>query len=301
MHDLMTRCKAIVHYKHFDKSLRKVAKIYGVSKSSLQRWVQKDPTIRKPRTNKVVKSEVETCIRRALAANPFQTMTSLADAIQRECGVKMSRSTAGRITRKVGYTRKNARRLVDARHNPEDILSFCRAYQAITGDIICIDEAGFYVGEQGRRGYAPRGVRLRVRSSRTLRRSKYTLIMAVSAQRVVHYQVLDHNCRKADFIRFIDEMPASQGATLVMDNIGFHRSPETVEAIHRKGCKQLRVPPYSPRMNAIENVFGMMKPKYRGKCPPQTDDKFDYRQTFIDVINAPHNFAKYFRRVSAFV
>ena len=195
MHDLMTRCKAIVHYKHFDKSLRKVAKIYGVSKSSLQRWVQKDPTIRKPRTNKVVKSEVETCIRRALAANPFQTMTSLADAIQRECGVKMSRSTAGRITRKVGYTRKNARRLVDARHNPEDILSFCRAYQAITGDIICIDEAGFYVGEQGRRGYAPRGVRLRVRSSRTLRRSKYTLIMAVSAQRVVHYQVLDHNCR----------------------------------------------------------------------------------------------------------
>ena len=54
-------------------------------------------------------------------------------------------------------------------------------------------------------------------------------------------------------------------------------------------------------MNAIENVFGMMKPKYRGKCPPQTDDKFDYRQTFIDVIDAPHNFAKYFMRVSAFV
>lgn len=138
-------------------------------------------------------------------------------------------------------------------------------------------------------------------SSRTLRRVKYTLVMAVSAQRVVHYQVLDHNCMKADFITFINQMPPCQGATLVMDNIGFHRSPETVDAILRKGCTQLRVPPYSPCMNAIENVFGMMKPKYRGVCPARNDDGFDYRQMFINVINAPHNFAPYSRRVGDFV
>lgn len=70
-------------------------------------------------------------------------MASLVHVIQRECGLKLSRSTAGRITRRTGYTRKNARRLVDARHAPEDILKFCRSYQAISGDTICIDEAGF--------------------------------------------------------------------------------------------------------------------------------------------------------------
>lgn len=54
-------------------------------------------------------------------------------------------------------------------------------------------------------------------------------------------------------------------------------------------------------MNAIENVFGMMKLRYRGICPARNDDRFDYRQTFINVINTPHDFAPYFRRVRDFV
>jgi transposase len=41
------RYRAVVHYKLFLHSLRKVAQLYNVSKSSLQRWIHNDPTIRK--------------------------------------------------------------------------------------------------------------------------------------------------------------------------------------------------------------------------------------------------------------
>ena len=37
------RYKAVIHYKHFLPSLRKVSRLYGVSKSSLQRWLRDDP------------------------------------------------------------------------------------------------------------------------------------------------------------------------------------------------------------------------------------------------------------------
>jgi hypothetical protein len=37
-----TRYRAVVHYTHFLRSLRKVSAIYKVSKSSLQRWTSQD-------------------------------------------------------------------------------------------------------------------------------------------------------------------------------------------------------------------------------------------------------------------
>ncbi len=36
------RYRSVVHYKYFLRSLRKVCKIYNVSKSSLHRWVHAD-------------------------------------------------------------------------------------------------------------------------------------------------------------------------------------------------------------------------------------------------------------------
>jgi transposase len=74
--------------------------------------------------------------------------------------------------------------------------------------------------------------------------------MAVSSQRgVVGAQILDHNCRKADFIEFIRHLDVPTGTSLLMDN---------VEMISDKGLCPLFIPQYSPRVNAIENVFGVL-------------------------------------------
>jgi transposase len=52
------------------------------------------------------------------------------------------------------------------------------------------------------------------------------------------------------------------------------------------GSKGYISPPYSPRCNPIENVFGMLKPLYRKNCPSVTStNKEDYKQIFIDLVN----------------
>lgn len=174
---------------------------------------------------------------------------------------------------------------------------FCSKYKQCHHDLICIDEAGFYVGDHGRFGYAKRGKRLTVKAARTLRQRKYTLIMAVNSRGVVDHKVLDHNCKKSDFISFLDGLPAPHGATLLMDNIAFHHSKETKDVVARKGFNQLFIPSYSPKFNAIEYVFGYMKPAYRALCPPNSDPRFDYKGAFVSIIERPLNLSAYFSHV----
>lgn len=269
MYPLSTRYKAVVHYKYFCRSLRRVAACHGVSKSALHRWIHQDPKIRKQRKRSDVFAGARSCLRHALAENPFLTMHELSDILKRKCGISRSRFTTGRWRQQLGITRKKAFRTVPANATSHAVRQeFCNEYAlADDGNIVCIDEAGFYVGDIPRRGYAPRGKRLNVCASKSLRRSKMTLIMAVSSVGVVHHQILDHNCRKTDFLEFMEELPVAPGTTVVMDNLACHRSAEARAIMTRKGVKPLFTPPYSPRFNAIEYVFGWMKPLYRSQCP----------------------------------
>jgi hypothetical protein len=91
----------------------------------------------------------------------------IAEALSQRCQLKASRSTAGRLLKKAGYTRKTACRVVNKVHEPTAVMTFCQQYQAAGDDIVCIDEAGFYVGEQGRMGYALKGKRLNVQNIAT--------------------------------------------------------------------------------------------------------------------------------------
>lgn len=187
-------------------------------------------------------------------------------------------------------------------HAPDDMTAFADKYlSAECGELICIDEAGFHAGDCCRRGYSPRGQRLNVPRGRTLRCVKYTVVMAVSNQRgVVGVKVLDHNCRKADFLDFLTSLQINKSApapTLLMDNIAFHHSKETRELITTMGCEALYIPPYSPRFNAIEMVFAAMKHVYRRKCPSAPNSQFDYRRLVESVANGVGLTEGYFAHV----
>jgi transposase len=179
----------------------------------------------------------------------------------------------------LGYSRKKAYRTVACQHSADDMRSFCDAFNQANGEeLVCIDETGFYVGDTPKRGYSMRGRRLNVASSRNLRCSKYSVIMAVSRKGVVMYDVLDHNCKKADFLAFFERLNLAKDTTVLLDNIRFHHSKETLELAKAKAVSLLFTPPYSPRFNAIEQVFAMLKHSYRQACPVHASRDFDYLQ-----------------------
>lgn len=295
MYDLATRYRAVVHYERFLPSLRSVANIYGVSKSSLQRWVTAKPETKRKRPKRQLTTSVRSCIEAALKADPFISMTSLTHLIASSCKLNRSVRTTRRFVKASGWTRKKAFRVMDHSHSPDDVMQFCGRYLQAE-NVVCIDEAGFYVGDHCRYGYSKRGSRLALPTSK-LRRSKLTLILAVSSRGVLGYEVLDHNCRKPDFVGFIQRLAVEPGSTLVMDNVQFHHSAETAEAIRAKGCVPLYTLPYSPKLNAIEYVFSSLKHVYRRLCPPGCCGEFDYLAALELALATPLRMEPFFSKV----
>jgi transposase len=261
-------------------------KINGVSRSKIKK--------------KNINHQILNCISTALNTNPTASSRYITNHLQKECGIKVSRSTTSRLIKRCGYSFKKAFRVSDKIHDPEQILKFCDTYQN-SSSIICIDEAGFYIGEQSKRGYALKGKRLNLKSSRILRRKKYTLLMAITKERILHYEILDHNCKKVDFIAFVNRIPKLPDATTLMDNVAFHKSTDTLDALIRNGFTPLFIPPYSPRVNAIENVFGWLKSRYRRNCPLDSDALFDYKSLFEDCIRNICDLKPFFNRVDLFI
>ena len=71
---------ALVHYLHFQRSLRKVSSIYGCSPSTLSRWVKKhargdDP--RKKASRKAKFEKIESEVARFVSENPFQRLVDI--------------------------------------------------------------------------------------------------------------------------------------------------------------------------------------------------------------------------------
>ena len=69
-----------------------------------------------------------------------------------------------------------------------------------------------------------------------------------------------------------------------MDNIAFHHSKEVVDAIKQRNSSILYCIAYSPKLNCVENVFGMLKPFYRRMCPPEFNKSFDYKYLFENLL-----------------
>jgi transposase len=159
------RYRAVVHYCHFLRSLRRVANLYGVSKSSLQRWVaaRGDPPQRRRAAGhpKPIDQAVRNCIEQVLTERPFTTSKELVDVLRDRCGLRTSRSTANRLVRRAGFTYKKAFRAVLPVHDAATVQGFCDRFKA-SEKVVCVDEAGFYVGDHSRRGYAKKGGRLRI-------------------------------------------------------------------------------------------------------------------------------------------
>lgn len=217
-----------------------------------------------------------------------------------ERNIIRSRRSISRDLGTLHITRKKVNRIVDHHHTSDSILRFCTQYKLCKENIVCIDETSFVIGDCGRFGYSNRGTRINVPVSKTLRCEKYTVVMAIMSNGILYHDVIRGNCNKSRFLEFIEAAQFPQNTSLLMDNVAFHHSKEVVDAIHQKGCIPFYIPSYSPRFNAIENLFGTMKPIYRHHRPAITADVIDHEASIHWTIAMfKHaDFTPYFEHVS---
>jgi transposase len=102
-----------------------------------------------------------------------------------------------------------------------------------------------------------------------------TLVQAIGLDGIRAAMVLDGPINACCFTGFCEWLLAPAlypGDIVVMDNLSSHHSAAAIAAIEAVGAQVVYLPPYSPDLNPIENIFSKVKQLFR-KLRPQ-----NYRQ-----------------------
>jgi transposase len=89
-----------------------------------------------------------------------------------------------------------------------------------------------------------------------------TFIAALRADRIDAPWVVDGPIDGASFLTYVKTalVPSlTPGDIVVVDNLGSHKNPAVRAAIRKAGAKLFFLPPYSPDLNPIEQMFSKLK------------------------------------------
>ncbi len=75
------------------------------------------------------------------------------------------------------------------------------------------------------------------------------------------------------------------GQVVIMDNVSFHKSKETIDIIQSKGCRILFLPPYSPDLNPIEQFWANFKRKIKETLKLYSGLAEAIDSAFVEVCN----------------
>jgi putative transposase len=89
-----------------------------------------------------------------------------------------------------------------------------------------------------------------------------TFIAALRLDRIDAPCVFDGPINGESFLAYVEQIlvpTLRPGDVVIMDNLGSHKGKRVRDAIRRAGAHRLFLPPYSPDLNPIEQVFAKLK------------------------------------------
>ena len=101
-----------------------------------------------------------------------------------------------------------------------------------------------------------------------------TFLAALRCDRIDAPCVLDQPINGQSFLAWVEQMlvpTLKPGDVVIMDNLSSHKRPAIRAAIRSADAKLLFLPPYSPDLNPIEQVFAKLKHLLR-KAAERTAD-----------------------------
>lgn len=135
--------------------------------------------------------------------------------------------------------------------------------------LVFLDETGVQTDLTRLRGWAEQGERL-IETVPGGHWRTATLVHAVAIDGTRAAMVLDGPLDSVSFTGFCENFLApvlQPGDLVVLDNLSSHKSTSAVAAVERAGAQMVYLPPYSPDLNPIENVFSKTKQLIRGLRP----------------------------------
>ena len=160
--------------------------------------------------------------------------------------------------------------------------------------LVFIDETWIKTNMAPLRGWGPRGRRLRAYAPfghwKTL-----TFLAALRHDRIDAPFVLDGPINGEAFQLYVEKIlaPALQpGDVVIMDNLGSHKGKPVRSAIRARRAHLIFLPPYSPDLNPIEQVFAKLKHLMRAAQPRDIETTWRKAGQLLDLFT-PQECANY--------
>ncbi len=160
--------------------------------------------------------------------------------------------------------------------------------------LVFIDETWVKTNMAPLRGWGPRGTRLPGRAPHSHWRT-LTFIAALRTDRIEAPCVFNGPINGESFTAYVEQLlvpTLATGDVVILDNLGSHKGKAARDAIRKAGAHMIFLPPYSPDLNPIEQVFAKLKHFLREAAERTHDAVMDRIATILDA-NTPSECANY--------
>ena len=251
------------------ESCRSVALRFGVAVSSVVKWSQRYRATGSVAPGKMgghrkpVLEPHRAFIKERISQTPHLTLHALKDELAAR-GVKVSHNAVWLFLRREGLRFKKT--LLALERGRSDIArrrQRWRSWQANLDPrrLVFIDETWIKTNMAPLRGWGPKGERVRSFAPhghwRTL-----TFLGALRCDRLTAPCLFDGPINGRSFLAYVEQFlipTLKPGDIVIMDNLGSHKRQAIRAALTAVGAKLFFLPPYSPDLNPIEQVFAKLK------------------------------------------
>ncbi|XP_074600137.1 uncharacterized protein LOC141857566 [Brevipalpus obovatus] len=271
-------------------------------------------SVERPRGHRKRKLESEQIdyIKSKLEENVHLTREELADYIWESFGIAVCPSTIGNyLHNTLNFSFKRTSPIPERRNDP-DVIEQRReyAYKFLNMDrnrskVFYIDETGIQVHARLNYGWSKKGGRANV-PVKAIRGKNYSICAAMNCEGLFFYQVRERAYGTDAFIEylreFMDKLDTSSitGATVVMDNVPFHHAERVTGLFAATSHELIFLPPYSPFLNPIENLFNQLK-HYVKKLKPSSPDEVFNGVEYASQVISPQDCLNYYTNMMKYI
>lgn len=279
--DLRWRAVWLYHVHHLSAS--EVAKHLCLSKRSVYRYLQKfDQTGDVKATTyrhgplRLLGDLEQIVLLRIITSNPGIYLSEVESKLFDRFGVHVSLSTICRTLKYMGCTRQVIQRIALQRSDEKRARFMAEVSAYDPSMLIWIDESGCdrrnYIRKRGYsvRGMTPQDHCLMIRGIR------YSAIPVMSMDGIHDITIFEGNVNGDRFENFVKNclIPILQPfncvnkhSVVILDNASIHHVENVVDLIENQfGARLLFLPPYSPDLNPLEEVFAQVKTIMKKNC-----------------------------------
>lgn len=153
-----------------------------------------------------------------------------------------------------------------------------------------IDETGINLHSRRNFGYSP--VNTVVNTLVPPRKRNVSVLCLISNEKIIYSKIVEGPFNSNLLVDFFRECNQNSivfdNKIVLMDNVRFHKTVEVRNFLNQAGIEFDFVPPYSPQLNPIEEVFSVLKSRYYNLRPFAVDNTSIIRY-INDVITGMNN------------